>query len=82
MSRNEPTELLVAVHFNSPEGKAVLVSIDGENTGAKWIPRSLIESIDLTGKTTKGTNRGGYKVTLPLANLVIPEWLALREGLI
>jgi hypothetical protein len=82
MSRNEPTELLVAVHHNAPEGKAVLVSIDGENVMAKWIPKSLIESIDLTGKTTVGTDRSGYKVTLPLANLVIPEWLALREGLI
>ena len=80
MSRNEPTELMVAQHFDSP--KSVLVSIDGDNAHAKWIPKSLIESIDLTGKTTKGTDRGGYKVTLPLANLVIPEWLALREGLI
>jgi len=82
MSGNDPTELLVALHFNRPEKGAVLVSIDGENSRAKWIPKQWIGSIHETGKTTQATDRNGQKVILPLANLVIPEWLALREGLI
>ncbi len=82
MSRNDSIELMVALHFNKPEKGAVLVSIDGENSKAKWIPKQWIESIHETGKTTRGTDRNGQKQILPLANLVIPEWLALREGLI
>ena len=82
MSRNDSTELMVALHHHSERTGAVLVSIDGENSRAKWIPKQWIESIHETGKTTKGTDRNGQKVILALANLVIPEWLALREGLI
>lgn len=82
MSRNEPVEILVAVHFNSPERLSVGVSIDGDARHTKFIPKQLIETFDLTGKTTKGVDRGGYKVEFPLANLVIPEWLAMREELI
>jgi hypothetical protein len=82
MSKNDPTELMVALHHTSERTGAVLVSIDGEHANTKWIHKHWIESCDLTGKTTNGTNRGGQKAILPLATLVIPEWLALREGLI
>jgi hypothetical protein len=82
MSKNDPTELMVAVHFNHPDRPSIVVSIDGDNRNAKFIPRSLIESFHETGKTTRGTDRNGQKVILPLANLVIPEWLAVREELV
>lgn len=58
MSRNEPTELLVAVHYDPPEGRAIRISIDGENSKAKWIAKSLIGSFHLTGKSTRGTESG------------------------
>lgn len=82
MSRNDPTEVLVAVHHNRPEKLAVLVSINGENARGKWVARAHIKSFHETGKTTLGSDQFGNKVMLPLANMVVPEWLAVQEGLI
>lgn len=79
---SEPVELLIAVHFDPPQGKAVLVSDTGDASRAKWLPKRLLNSFHLTGKTTRGTDRAGKPVTLPMANVTIPEWLAKREGLI
>ena len=78
----ELVELLVAVHFDPPQGKAVLVSDTGDASRAKWLPKRLLNSFHLTEKTTRGTDRGGKPITLPMANVTIPEWLAKREGLI
>jgi hypothetical protein len=36
----------------------------------------------LSGQATQGTDRNGQKIVVPLANLVIPEWLAIREELV
>jgi hypothetical protein len=80
VSKNDPTELLVALHFTTSQ--AIRVSIDGNETRSKWIPKRLISSMHETGKTTQGTDRQGHKVMLPMADLVIPEWLAIREELI
>jgi hypothetical protein len=81
MSR-EPTQVSVAVHADIPGKAAILVSIDGENANGKWIARSQIGSMHLTGKTTQGTDRYGTTVTLAMANITIPEWLAKQEGFI
>lgn len=81
-SRNDPTEILVAVHFDSSERNARLVSINGENSRAIWIARSLTSSFHLTGQSTMGTDRGGQKVRLPLANMTVPGWLAKDRGFI
>jgi hypothetical protein len=78
----EPVELLVAVHFDPPQGKAVLVSDTGDASRAKWLPRRLLNSFHLTGKSTNGKDRAGGRITLPTAHVTIPEWLAKREGLI
>lgn len=82
MSSKELVEVFVALHVNPPKAQAVLVSDDGENAHAKWIPRKFIGSLHETGKTTVGTDRNGARVILPMAHLTIPEWLAKREGLI
>ncbi len=82
MSSNSPVELLVALHVDRGGAGPVLVSNDGENRHAKWIGRKLIGSLHTTGQTTKGTDRNGQSVNLPLANITIPEWLALKEGFI
>ena len=39
MSRNDPTEILVAVHRDQPDTNAVLVSINGEGKRAHWVAR-------------------------------------------
>ena len=82
MSRNDPTEILVAVHRDNPVDQAVLVSIDGRDASRTWIARSQIEHFELTGKTTKGEGARGQPVTRPLANLTIPEWLAISMGFV
>ena len=82
MSRSEPTEILVAVHYDNPERKAVLVSKDGEAANAKWLPRRWLLSFHLTGKTTRGRDKRGANVTLAMAHATVPEWLAIQEGLV
>ena len=83
MSHSAATiELAVAVHLDREGAKSILVSDTGEHKDAKWIPRSLIASFHLTGKTTRGTDRNGQVTTLPMAHLEIPEWKAKQEGLI
>lgn len=81
MGSRDPTEIFVALHVDRGDGP-VLVSIDGINARGVWIGRRLIESLHKTGKTTKGTDRYGQSVILPLANLTVPEWLAKKEGFI
>lgn len=81
MSSREPTEIMVALHVDRDNGP-VLVSLDGDSRNAKWIGRKLISSLHTTGKTTRGTDRDGRSVILPIANLTVPEWLATKEGLI
>lgn len=78
----EMVEIVVALHVNTPKAQALLVSDDGDHAHGKWIPRSLIESLHDTGKTTVGTDRDGQRANLPVAELTIPEWLAKREGLV
>ncbi len=82
MSRNDPTEILVAVHLDLPSKNAVLVSINGEGRRAVWIARSLISSCHLIGTSTEGTDDKGQRVRLPLANMTVPEWLAKDRGFI
>ena len=78
---NQSFELLVAVHVDNPKVKSVLVSADGESKHAVWIARSLLRSLGLTGQTTRGTDQNGQFVSLPIANITIPEWFAIKKGL-
>lgn len=82
MSSREPTEIMVALHVDRSGASPVLVSIDGDSKKARWIGRRLIESLHQTGQTTKGTDRDGHPVMLPIANLTVPEWLAINEGFV
>ena len=82
MSRNDPTEILVAVHRDQPDTNAVLVSINGEGKRAHWVARSQIFSYHLIGTSTEGTDEKGNRMRLPLANMTVPEWLAKDRGFI
>jgi len=82
MSRQGPTEVLVAVHLDTPDRRAIRVSIDGDAKRATWVARSQISRYALTGKSTAGKDNQGYSVRLPLANITVPEWLALDRGFI
>ncbi len=80
MSRNEPVEILVAVHRDYAKTNGVLVSINGEGNRATWIARKLISSYHLIGTSTEGTDEKGNRKRLPLANMTVPEWLAKDRG--
>lgn len=82
MSRNDPTEILVAVHADLQTKNAILVSINGEGNRATWIARKLISSYHLIGTSTDGTDEKGNRKRLPLANMTVPEWLAKDRGFI
>lgn len=80
MPSRDPTEILVALHRRT--AGAYLVSNDGVNEHAKWISRTLVTSMHETGQTTRGTDRDGQQAVLPLANMTVPEWLAIKEGFV
>lgn len=84
MGSSDATSVLVAVHYDPPRGEAILVSTDGDarNAAAVWIPRSEIKSFHLTGRSTRGFDRDGTPKTFPMAHLGVPEWLAVKKGLV
>jgi hypothetical protein len=82
MSSTSTVTVTLAVHVDKPGNAAIRVSETGDDAKAFWLPRSTITEFDLTGKTTRGTDRNGQTVDLPLAEIEISEWVAKREGLI
>lgn len=67
---NETVELELHLHYETaPDRGALLVSEDGNEKNARWIPKSLIEDREDDEKHKTVT-------------ITIPEWLAKREGLI
>lgn len=71
-------DLTVALHHATD--KAVLVSETGEESKAKWLPKSKVE-IEETGKRLQGVNRRGQIQDFPVVTVTLPEWLALDKGL-
>ncbi len=72
-------DLTMALHYDT--GQAVLVSETGEESKAVWLPHSQIE-IARHARFTKGTNKAGQTVSLPVLTVTVPEWLAKKQGLI
>jgi len=72
-------DLTMALHYDT--GKAVLVSDDGHEAKAVWLPRSLIE-IEKLNRTTVGEKKNGQRVTLDLVTITVPERIAKEKGLI
>lgn len=68
MSRNDPCEVSVHLHFRTDA--AVLVSDDGVRGNAIWLPLSLITIHDDTGLMSG------------VVEIELPEWLAIKEGLV
>ena len=50
MSANDPIEIAVVVHVDKPDLRARRISLDGEDSKAVWLPKSLIRSFEATGK--------------------------------
>lgn len=56
----------ITVMRHAETAKAVLVSNDGDEDGAVWIPKSQISIAEMDGKAIE---------------ISIPEWLAMDKGL-
>ena len=72
-------DFAMTLHYDT--GKAVLVSDNGEESKAVFLPRSVIEIFD-NGKTGPAVNRHGESIVLPIVIVTVPEWLARDKGLI
>lgn len=69
MMSNKPVELLVHIHRPS-NGKSIAISDDGDEDNLHYIPLSKVTFIT------------GDEQTVGQAVIEIPEWLAIREGLV
>jgi hypothetical protein len=69
----------MAQHYDT--GKALLASETGDESKAVWLPHSQIEITRHT-QFTKGVNKNGPQVSLPLITVRMNEWMAKQKGLI
>ena len=65
MSNSDLIEIEMQMHSHTQ--KAILVSDDGNDDNAVWLPVSQIQTRD----------KGGARMIVTM-----PEWLAMKEGLI
>jgi hypothetical protein len=61
--------------------KAILVSPDGTEARAAWLPKSRVE-IYRGGLNANAIKRSGQRVVLPVITVTVPEGLAKEKGLI
>jgi hypothetical protein len=64
-----------------PDRGALFCSVDGDEARAVWLPKSLIE-FRATGDTVTGHRKSGQAVRLVVVNVTLPEWLAVKNGLL
>ena len=72
-------DLTVAIHHRTE--RAVLVSIDGLERRAVWLPLSLIEIV-MKNSMLPGARKNGQAVQLSCAEITVPDRLAKEKGLI
>lgn len=60
---------------------AVLISDDGNEARAQWIPRSQIEMV-ATGRPTQITRRNGRTGYGQIVEITMPGWLARQRELV
>ena len=72
-------DLDLVLHYETP--KAILVSSDGKEARASWLPKYAVE-IHRGALTTRGTKKSGQLVTLPIITVAMPERLAKEKGLL
>lgn len=82
MSGSDPTEIMVALHLDSRR-RPSRAGLARWRERPRQVDRPQADRLTAQDRADHpGTNRDGQIVTLPIANLTIPEWLALKEGLI
>jgi hypothetical protein len=84
-SRSDLIDLAMVLHHETSPGQsdrgAVLVSSDGEESAAQWIPKSQCQ-IELTGAMCSGHRKNGQAARFPVCTLTMPQWQAANKGLV
>lgn len=78
-------DVALILHWQSkpeaPEKGALLVSADGNETRAIWVPTKFCE-IEKSGRFVPGIKKSGQKAQLEVITLTLPQWVAREKGLI
>lgn len=78
-------DLKMVLHAETHPGKkdqgAILASDNGDESRAKWMPKSLVE-FHKDGAMVAGTKTDGQKIQLAACTVTLPQWLACDKGLI
>lgn len=72
-------DLDLCVHHKTEKG--LLVSADGTEAKAQWLPLSQIEFVFIDGRYQVGTLKNGRDQEFAVAKVTLPEWLAVAKGL-
>lgn len=75
----EACDVLLAFHGESQSGRAWRVSIDGDERGACWIPKSLTVLGEACGGLERFGDRG-RRLIVPIHEATVPLWLAVEKG--
>jgi hypothetical protein len=83
--RSDLVDLPLALHYETPargaNPGAVLVSIDGDEAKAQWIPKSRCE-VEKHKSYLSGRRRNGTATQCQSVTVTLPERLAKDKGLI
>lgn len=77
--RSDLLDLKLVLHHATE--RAILVSMDGEESRAVWLPKSRCE-FEQHRSGTEGRRKNGQAVRLPFATVTLSQGLAKEKGLI
>lgn len=84
-SRSSLVDVMMVLHHETSPGQsergAVLVSSDGEERAAIWIPKSQCQ-VERFDKTADGHRKNGQAAQFPIVTLTMESWQAQNKGLI
>jgi hypothetical protein len=72
-------DVTVALHHETP--RAVLVSIDGDESKSLWIQRNVLE-IERQASLLSGRRQNGRPTQWPMVTITLPKRTAKAKGLI
>lgn len=78
-ARSDLIDVTLALHHETP--KAWLLSQDGSEVRAFWIPKSQCEVVR-SGKQQGGYRRNGQRCNLDIVHVTLRQYLAKEKGLI
>jgi hypothetical protein len=78
-------DLALVLHWQTtpadPDRGALLVSVDGREAAAVWVPKKFCE-VERSGRFVRGLKKSGEAVQLEAVAVTLPQWVAKEKGLI